>query len=30
VINFESSPACSGPNYSHIVHSPEDNTSLVL
>ena len=25
---LESSPACPGPNYSHIVHSPEGNTSL--
>jgi len=25
---LESSPACPGPNYSHIVHSSEGNTSL--
>ena len=25
---LESSPACPGPNYSHIVHSPEGITSL--
>jgi len=25
---LELSPACPGPNYSHIVHSPEGNTSL--
>lgn len=25
---LESSPTCPGPNYSHIVHSPEDNTLL--
>ena len=24
----ESSPACPGPNYSHIVHSPEGSISL--
>jgi len=25
---FEPSPACPGPNYAHIVHSPESNISL--
>ena len=25
---LESSPTCSSPNYSHIVHSPEGNISL--
>jgi len=25
---LESSPACPGPNYSHIVHSPKGNVSL--
>jgi len=25
---LEASPACPGPNYSHIVHSPEGNISL--
>ena len=25
---LESSPAYTGPNYSHIVHSPEDNISV--
>ena len=25
---LESSPACPGPNYSHIIHSPEGNISL--
>ena len=27
---LESSPTCPSPNYSHIVHSPEGNTSLAL
>ena len=25
---LESSPTCPGPNYSHIVHSPEDLSSI--
>jgi len=26
---LESSPACPGPNYSHIVHSPQEISSVV-